>query len=127
MEISAIVELIGAVAPIVGTELCKEGAKEAYQRLRSLLFEHSGAGSGLAEAVTEVERKPGSGARLGVLAEELHCAGVTGLPQIQAAAEALHREVAQMGTVHSLQVITGDYNVQVAGGSTAIVMRMQES
>jgi hypothetical protein len=102
------------------TELGKKSVADAYEQLKTAIKKRFGEEGELSKALVELEQKPGSAGRKLTLQEAVAELGVADVPEILDAARALLAQ-AQPGEKRVQQIISGNYNAQAEGGSSASV------
>jgi hypothetical protein len=104
------------------TDTSKKLITDAYAGLKSLLIKKFGDQSSLVQSVTNLEAKPESPHRQGVLQEEVQAAKADQDPDLLQAAHALLEQIkAQPGGEQHIQNAIGSYIAQADHGSTATV------
>lgn len=119
---AAILSAATAGAASAGPKMVEKAISDGYEFLKSLLHRKFGADSEVSQAVTDIEKHPGSEGRKVTLQEEMTKVGAGNDPELLEAAKRLLETLSQSQSVHgSYQKITGNYNAQAADGSTASV------
>jgi hypothetical protein len=117
---AAIIAALTAGALSGLTDVGRKLIADAYTGLKSLLIKKFGDQSALVQSVTNLEAKPESPNRQGVLLEEVQAAKVDQDPDLLQAAQSLLEQIkAQPGGEQHIQNAIGSYIVQADHGSTA--------
>ena len=87
--ITIVTAAVAAGATIATKDLAAQATKDGYAALRALIVRKFGERTDVADALEQVERKPDSKARQGVLMEELEAAGAGRDDQVVQQARAL--------------------------------------
>jgi len=119
---TAILAALAAGANNAAGDVAKKAIVDGYDGLKTLLKRKFGYDSSITKAVEDLESKPDSAARKGVLAEEMTEAKAATDPEMLAAAQALLDQIkaGPNGEQH-IQQVQGDFNAVADGGSTASV------
>ncbi len=105
------------------TDTGKKLIIDAYDALKAALRQKYGLTSDLANAVAQLEQKPDSGSRRGVVQEEVAAAGADKDADLLALAQALLDRLKEQpgGQTVAQQTAIGRNIAQAAGGGTATV------
>lgn len=110
-----------AVPPIIGTELCKKGVSEAYEKVKSLIKARFGDKSRVVQALAEVEENPTSTPHQELLRIELSKAGADKTPELELAAKDILKLIEeQPGGVRYVQTVTGNSNITAQNSTITI-------
>jgi hypothetical protein len=119
---AAIIAALTAGALSGLTDTSRKLIADAYAGLKSLLLKKFGGQSPVVQSVTNLEAKPESPNRQGVLQEEVQAAKADQDPDLLQAAQALLEQIkAQPGGEQHIQNAIGSYIAQADHGSTATV------
>jgi len=119
--ITLVVSALAAGAVAATKDVAAQAIKDAYAGLKSLVVRKFGSQGDVQAAVEQVEKKPDSSARQGVLKEELASAGVAQDADVLKQAQALLELLKQSGhdtATYSAQVI-GDGGLAQGAGAVA--------
>lgn len=119
---AAIIAALTAGALSGLTDTGRKLIADAYAGLKSLLLKKFGSQSALVQSVTNLEARPESPNRQGVLQEEVQAAKANQDPDLLQAAQKLLEQIkAQPGGEQHIQNAIGSYIAQADHGSTATV------
>jgi hypothetical protein len=126
---AAILAALGAGALKGVGKLGQDVLSDAYEGLKNLLRRKFGEQGDVAQSVANLEQRPDSTARAGMLAEALGDVKANDDPEIVAAAKALLEQIEKLpGGDQVVQQVTGSSNVALAaGGSSASVTVQSKS
>lgn len=119
---SAIAAAAASGATSAASDTVKKAVGDAYSGLKSLLIREFGSDSPTIQAVKNLEAKPDSQPRQGVLAEELASSNAASHPELISSAQSLLELIKALpnGEQH-LQIARGTGIAQADRGSTATV------
>ena len=118
---TAILAAIAAGAAKSAGGVAEKGLVDAYNGLKALLQRKFGSESRLAKAVDDLEAKPESEARKGVVREEAAEAKANENAELVRVAQTLLDQLKAQPGGQTILTATGDYIAQAAHGSTASV------
>ena len=119
---AAIIAALTAGALSGLTDTSRKLIADAYTGLKSLLLKKFGGQSPVVQSVTNLEARPESPNRQGVVQEEVQAAKADQDPDLLQAAQSLLEEIkAQPGGEQHIQNAIGSYIAQADHGSTATV------
>jgi hypothetical protein len=125
MEPTTFTAIVATLSAGVAAGVGKVGESalvDAYQELKAALKRQFGDNSEVVKAVDQLEQKPDSEGRKGMLRKEVEAVGADGDPDIlQAAQQLLEQLKAQPGGEQHIQHARGSYIAQADRGSTATV------
>lgn len=126
---TAIVNFLAAGVGAGFTEASKTVAVDAYGKLKDLIAKKTGEESELTNAINQLEKKPDSASRKGVVQEEIEDAGISGDPEIFTLAQKLVELIESHGKAGQsvIQIAIGEGNEQQGIVSISVNSRPSKS
>lgn len=119
---AAIIAALAAGAASGATDVAKSALVDGYNGLKSFIKKKWGGDSDVSKAIDQLQAKPDSEARKGVLAEEIKTSKISEDPEATSMAQSLLSLIKAMpGGEKHIQSATGTGIAQADRGSTATV------